>query len=181
MIIGVLLCPVLLVGCGGGGGSTSTATTSAVTTAGASTTSTIAATTSSTSTANNLTVPVVDATAFRDRLVQLGTGGLSRFDTTFGAYQLEQVWKIGFPTLKYSGGGGAADPATVSIEGALVATTGTDDTVITFAVQDTQGRCAGGAGVSPHGLTRTPQRFQAVAGPFKSCTADAVADRYQPS
>jgi hypothetical protein len=166
--IGALLGLVLLVGCGGGGGSTSTATTSALTTAG-------------TSTANNLTVPLVDAAAFRDRLVQLGTQGLGRFDTTFGAYQLEQVWKVGFPTLKYSGGGVAADPTTVSIEGALVATTGTDDTVITFAVQDTQGRCAGGTGVSPHGATRTPQRFEAVAGPFNSCSADAVADRYQPS
>ncbi len=111
----------------------------------------------------------------------MGTAGLARYDSTFGAYQLEQVWKADFPTLKYSGGGVAADPTTVSIEGALVSTSGTDDTVITFAVQDTQGRCAGGSGVSPHGLTRAPQRFEAIAGPFNSCTADSVADRYKPS
>lgn len=124
--------------------------------------------------------PIVNADRARDSLVMQGSAAVGQFDTSFGAFELEQVWRRSEPILKYVGSAIVADPSSVSIEGALVSTSGTDDTVITFAVADTSGSCAGGTGVAVHGATRWPTVFRAVQGPFTRCSADAVADAYKP-
>jgi hypothetical protein len=174
---------VLALACGAGSGSTTTATSASssltVPTAPASTTAGPGSGTTAVG-AGQAGTPIVSAASTRDQLVMQGSAATGQFDTSFGAFELEQVWRRSEPTLKYVGSAVVADPSSVSIEGSLVSTNGTDDTVITFAVTDTSGTCAGGTGVAVHGATRWPTVFKAVPGPFARCTADAVADAYKP-
>lgn len=186
-MVALVVTMVLAGACSGGSSSSTKGTTaSTASTISSSTSSSAPSTTrSGSSTAGagvgQLATPVQNATNMRDYLVMRGSAAVGQFDSSFGAFELEQVWSKSAPTLKYVGSVIPADPSSVSIEGALVGTNGTDDTIITFAVADTSGNCAGGAGVAPHGTSRWPTSFKAVNGPFAKCTADAVADAYKPS
>jgi hypothetical protein len=140
-------------------------------------------------------LPIADAAAFRDRLLELARS--VKFDSqasaSTNATAIRAAWERQYPSLKFSiFYSMPADASTVSssdtflISGADEA--GRFDQLYAFAVVDTKGKCAGGAAVIPGDDTKrkvSDEKAPTVFKPIdmssaKSCTGEAASDNYRP-
>src|ERR1043165_8094293 len=107
--------------------------------------------TSGSSSSANL--PVQDATAFRDRLLELAQN--AKFDAQASAsYKnvdaIRRAWQTAYPGLKFTlFKDQAATPDTVSVGDAFLIARKNYDQLLAFAVTDTKGGCAAGAAIIP--------------------------------
>lgn len=140
-------------------------------------------------------VPVTDAVAFRDRLLELAKS--VRFepqkDAMANGIAIREAWKKQYPNLKFTFFYSmAADPNTVSASDTFLMTgaavSGNYDQLYAFAVADTKGKCAGGAAVIPgdsaaHKVSeaKAPTVFKSIdMTNAKTCTGDAAGENYRP-
>lgn len=167
---------------------TTTATTAQPTPSQATTTTTAPAAGGTT-----LSLPITDAAAFRDHLLELARNASfnPQKQASDNAYAIREAWEKQYPNLKfgvfYSV---AADPNTVSssdyflISGAE----GNFDQIYAFAVADTNGKCAGGTAVIPGdnanrktSEAKVPTVFKPIdMTNAKSCTGEAANENYKP-
>lgn len=139
------------------------------------------------------TLPIADAAAFRDRLLELARG--VKFDSGASASSngdaIRAAWSKQYPNLKfgifYSM---AADASTVSSSDTFLISgvAGNFDQLYAFAVADTKGKCAGGAIVIPGDNANRKVSNEKIPTVFKSidmsnaeaCTGEAAGDNYKP-
>lgn len=140
-------------------------------------------------------VPVMDAAAFRDRLLELARSVQfdPRNDAPSNGSAIRGAWQKQYPQLKFTFFYSiAADPNTVSASDSFLMTgaavSGNYDQLYSFAVVDTKGKCAGGAAVIPgdsanHKVSeaKAPTVFKAIdMTTAKSCTGREAGDNYKP-
>lgn len=140
-------------------------------------------------------LPITDAVAFRDRLLELARSAAfnSQQDASKNGYAIREAWQKQYPQLKFTFFYSMkADPNTISASDTFLTTgaavSGNYDRLYAFAVADTKGKCAGGAAVIP-GDTPNRKISDAVAPTvFKSidmsnakqCSGDAAGENYKP-
>ena len=139
----------------------------------------------------NSALPVQDAAAFRDQLLDAArsAGFDARVTTAQNADALRRAWAQKFPGLKFAVFyTEAANPDTVSAGDTFLMSgvRGVLDQVLAFAVADARGRCAGGVAVIPAAggdvsKATAPTVFKPVemAG-AEDCSGSAASDRYKP-
>lgn len=140
-------------------------------------------------------LPVTDAVAFRDRLLELA--GSVRFesqkDASNNGSAIREAWQRQYPQLKFTFFYSMkADPNTVSASDTFLTTgaavSGNYDRLYAFAVADTKGKCAGGAAVIPGDTPNRKVSDAVVPTVFKpidmsnakSCSGDAAGENYKP-
>jgi hypothetical protein len=138
-------------------------------------------------------VPVTDAVAFRDRLLEIAQG--IKFDAQSSASAngdaIRAAWLRQYPKLKFSiFYSMVADPNAVSASDTFLfsGVPGNFDQLYAFAVSDTKGKCAGGAAVIPGDNVnrkvsneRVPTLFKPIEmSKAKSCTGQDAAENYKP-
>lgn len=140
-------------------------------------------------------LPIADAAAFRDRLLELARG--VKFDSqasaSTNATAIRAAWERQYPGLKFSifysmpaNASTVSSSDTFLISGSEVA--GRFDQLYAFAVADTKGKCAGGAAVIPGddaqrrvSDAKAPTVFKPIdMSSTKSCTGEAASDNYRP-
>ncbi len=187
----VLFAALALAGCNKGGGSSANQSSENRNTP---TASTPAATQPASSSSGNAGLPVADAVAFRDHLLELARN--AKFDAQAtvsykSAEAIRQAWQNAYPGLKYTlFYDQAATPDTVSVgDSFLIARTGGSyDQLLSFAVADTKGGCAAGVSVIPgrndeHKVSeeKVPTVFKAIELPSGAkCSGDAAGENYKP-
>lgn len=151
-----------------------------------------AATTSTESASGASSLPVTDAAAFRDRLLELARS--AKFDAQAStSYKnvaaIRQAWTAAYPGLKFTlFNDQPATPDTVSVGDAFLISRANYDQLLSFAVTDTKGRCAAGAAIIPgrndeHKVSeeKVPTVFKAIDMPEgKKCSGDAAGENYKP-
>jgi hypothetical protein len=140
-------------------------------------------------------LPITDAVAFRDRLLELA--GSVKFDSQKDApkngYAIREAWQRQYPQLKFTFFYSMkADPNTVSASDNFLTTgaavSGNYDRLYAFAVADTKGKCAGGAAVIPGDTPNRKVSDAVVPTVFKpidmsnakQCSGDAAGENYKP-
>ncbi|HYJ46440.1 MAG TPA: hypothetical protein VEV81_07485 [Pyrinomonadaceae bacterium] len=155
------------------------------------TTSTPAATEPRAGGSANANLPVADATAFRDRLLELAKN--AKFDAQAStSYKnvdaIKQAWQSAYPGLKYTlFKDQAAAPDTVSVGDAFLIARANYDQLLAFAVTDTKGNCAAGAAIIPAqseykvSEEKVPTVFKTIEMPGgKTCSGDTAGENYKP-
>lgn len=152
-------------------------------------------TTTMPATGEAVSLPITDAVAFRDRLLELARG--AKFDAQQSAanngYAVREAWQKQYPGLKFTFFYTmTADANTVSASDAFLTTgaavSGNYDRLYAFAVADMKGNCAGGAVVIPGDAPQRKVSDETVPTVFKpvemasvkSCTGDAAGENYRP-
>ncbi len=137
-------------------------------------------------------LPVTDAAAFRDRLLEIARSARATSQTAYANGEaIRNAWQTQYPNLKFSiFYSMAADANTVSASDAFLISglTGNFDQLYAFAVADTRGRCAGGAIVIPGDNANrkvSDEKMPTVFKPIdmsnaKSCSGDAAGKNYKP-
>ena len=137
-------------------------------------------------------LPITDAAAFRDRLLEIARGAQAQSQAAYANGEaIRNAWQKQYPNLKFSiFYSMAADPVTVSASDAFLISglAGNFDQLYAFAVADTRGRCAGGAMVIPGDNAnrkvsdeKTPSQFKPIdMTNAKSCSGDAAGKNYKP-
>lgn len=138
-------------------------------------------------------LPITDAAAFRDRLLELAKG--VTFDTGSSAASnadaIRGAWLRQYPKLKFSlFYSMTADPNTVSASDTFLISgaPGNFDQLYAFAVLDTHGKCAGGAAIIPGDNTGRRVSNEKIPTAFKpieisnahTCTGEAAGENYKP-
>ena len=137
-------------------------------------------------------LPIADAAAFRDRLLELAREARPASQASWAnAEAIRNSWQKQYPNLKFTlFYSMAADPQTVSASDAFLISgvSGNFDQLYAFAVADTSGKCAGGAAVIPGDSARrkvsdekTPTAFVPIEmSTARSCTGEAAGNNYKP-
>ena len=201
-----LLALTLLVGCRGDsnngnavaparqtGGAQNTTPSPAQTTPTQATESATPATSEGNSSSSALSVPVTDAVAFRDQLLELAkrAGFNPQSRASANADAIRAAWRKQYPGLKfvlfYSM---PADANTVSASDTFLISgaSGNFDQLYSFAVVDTNGKCAAGAAVIPGDAANrkiseasAPTIFMPIdMSNAKSCSGRDAGDNYKP-
>jgi hypothetical protein len=140
-------------------------------------------------------LPITDAVAFRDGLLELAR--TVKFDaqanSSANATAIRTAWERQYPGLKFSiFYSMAADANTVSSSDTFLIsgseTAGRFDQLYAFAVADTKGKCAGGAAVIPGDEAKRKVSDEKAPTVFKpidmssarSCTGEAAGEIYRP-
>jgi hypothetical protein len=210
MVVGgaILLAVTLLAGCRGEGNNgnavapaktageasnTTSASPAQTMNAQATPTQAAASTTPATSAASADSLPVTDAVAFRDRLLELAKS--ARFDAqsnaSANADAIRAAWRQQYPALKFvlfysmpADAGSVSASDTFLISG----TSGNFDQLYTFAVMDTKGKCAAGAALIPGDAAarktseaKVPTVFKPIdMSNAKTCSGRDAGDNYKP-
>lgn len=138
-------------------------------------------------------VPVTEAAAFRDRLLELAKNASfnPQSSASSNADAIRAAWRKQYPGLKfvlfYSM---PADASTVSASDTFLisGSAGNYDQLYSFAVVDTKGKCAAGAAVIPgdtanHKVSeaKAPTVFTPIdMSKAKSCSGRDAGDNYKP-
>jgi hypothetical protein len=138
-------------------------------------------------------VPLTDAAAFRDRLLELAKNAAfnPQSSASSNADAIRAAWRKQYPGLKfvlfYSM---PADASTVSASDTFLisGSAGNYDQLYSFAVTDTKGKCAAGAAVIPgdtanHKVSeaKAPTVFMPIdMSKAKSCSGRDAGDNYKP-
>ncbi|MBD0325926.1 MAG: hypothetical protein ICV68_05815 [Pyrinomonadaceae bacterium] len=138
-------------------------------------------------------LPVRDAAAFRDRLLEVAENASfnPQKQASDNAYAIREAWERQFPNLKFAlFYSMAAAPDTVSSSDYFLISgvSGNFDQLYAFAVADTNGKCAGGAAVIPGDNANNKTSEAKVPTVFKpidmtnakSCTGEAAGENYKP-
>jgi hypothetical protein len=138
-------------------------------------------------------LPITDAAAFRDRLLELAKNASfdSQKKASDNAYAIREAWERQFPNLKFGVFYSMpADANTVSSSDYFLISgvSGNFDQLYAFAVADTSGKCAGGAAVIPGDNANSKVSDEKVPTVFKSidmtgakaCTGEAAGENYKP-
>jgi hypothetical protein len=140
-------------------------------------------------------LPVTDAVAFRDRLLELARSAAfaAEQSASNNGSAIREAWQKQYPGLKFTFFYSMpADPNTVSASDAFLTTgaavSGNYDRLYAFAVADTKGKCAGGAAVIPGDTPTRKVSDDTVPTVFKpiemsnarACTGDAAGENYRP-
>ena len=154
-------------------------------------TSSSEATESTKSGSSDSSLPVTDAVAFRDRLLELAKG--AKFDAQAStSYKnvdaIKQAWQTAYPGLKFTlFKDQAAAPDTVSVGDAFLIARKNYDQLLAFAVADTKGGCAAGVAAIPAkneykvSEEKVPTVFKAIEMPGgKTCSGDVAGENYKP-
>jgi hypothetical protein len=150
-----------------------------------------AMTSESASSGSSANLPVTDAVAFRDRLLELAKG--AKFDAQAStSYKnvdaIRQAWQTAYPGLKFTlFKDQAATPDTVSVGDAFLIARKNYDQLLAFAVTDTKGGCAAGAALIPAqseykvSEEKVPTVFKTIEMPGgKTCSGDVAEENYKP-
>ena len=154
-------------------------------------TSSSAATESTKSGSSDSSLPVTDAVAFRDRLLELARN--AKFDaqasTSYKNVEaIRQAWQNAYPGLKFTlFKDQAAAPDTVSVGDAFLIARANYDQLLAFAVAETKGGCAAGVAAIPAkseykvSEEKVPTVFKAIEMPGgKTCSGDVAGENYKP-
>lgn len=137
-------------------------------------------------------LPIADAAAFRDRLLELARSARPESDAAWAnAAAIRSAWEKQYPNLKFTVFYSMpANPNTVSASDAFLISgvSGNFDQLYAFAVADTKGKCAGGVAVIPGDNAnrkisneKAPTVFQPIdMSNAESCTGDAAGKNYKP-
>jgi hypothetical protein len=137
-------------------------------------------------------LPIADAAAFRDRLLEIAKTARPESQAAWAdAEAIRNAWQKQYPNLKFAVFYSMpADPNTVSASDAFLISgvSGNFDQLYSFAVADTKGKCAGGVAVIPGDSAnrrvseeKAPTVFKPVDMPdAKSCTGDDAGKNYKP-
>lgn len=137
-------------------------------------------------------LPIADAAAFRDRLLEIaGTARPNSQEAWANAEAIRNAWEKQYPNLKFAVFYSMpADPNTVSASDAFLISgvSGNFDQLYAFAVADTKGNCAGGVAVIPGDTAnrkiseeKAPTVFKPVdMSGAKTCSGDAASANYKP-
>jgi hypothetical protein len=181
----VLLAGLAIAGCNKGA---SVMKQSGENSSAASSTTTTESTTGGNSSSN---LPVADAVAFRDRLLELAKG--AKFDAQAStSYKnvdaIKQAWQTAYPGLKFTlFKDQAAAPDTVSVGDAFLIARKNYDQLLAFAVTDAKGGCAAGAAIIPAqseykvSEEKVPTQFKTIEMPGgKTCSGEVAGENYKP-
>lgn len=137
-------------------------------------------------------LPITDADAFRDRLLEIARGARPESQAAWAnAEAIRNAWEKQYPNLKFSVFYSMpADPNTVSASDAFLISGVSEnfDQLYAFAVADTKGKCAGGVAVIPGdnanrkiSVEKAPTVFKPVdMSSAKTCSGDAASKNYKP-
>lgn len=140
---------------------------------------------------SSASLPVADAVAFRDRLLELAKG--AKFDAGAStSYKnvdaIRHAWQTAYPGLKFTlFYDQAATPDTVSVGDAFLIARANYDQLLAFAVTDTKGGCAAGAAIIPAqseykvSEEKVPTQFKTIEMPTgKTCSGEVAGENYKP-
>jgi len=141
--------------------------------------------------ASSADLPVADAAAFRDRLLELAKN--AKFDAGAStSYKnvdaIRHAWQAAYPGLKFTlFKDQAATPDTISVGDAFLIARKNYDQLLAFAVTDTKGGCAAGAAIIPAqseykvSEEKVPTVFKTIEMPSgKTCSGDVAGENYKP-
>ena len=185
MKIALLLAAFLIAGCNKGGSLVNQPSEKK------NATSSSTATESTKSGSSDSNLPVADAAAFRDRLLELAKN--AKFDagasTSYKNIEaIRRAWQSAYPGLKFTlFKDQAAAPDTISVGDAFLIARANYDQLLAFAVTDTKGTCAAGVAVIPAkseykvSEEKVPTVFKTIEMPSgKTCSGDVAGENYKP-
>ena len=137
-------------------------------------------------------LPIADAAAFRDRLLEIAKAARPESQAAWAnAEAIRNAWEKQYPNLKFAVFYSMpADPNTVSASDAFLISGVSEnfDQLYAFAVADMKGNCAGGVAVIPGDTAnrkiseeKAPTVFKPVdMSDAKTCSGDAASKNYKP-